>query len=98
MNTKVEQFKLHDKLIEILDIENKIYNMNSLKSILNTKLKTVNKYNKFLPLRLQEYLKEDKIVNFDYLLKIILIHYSEHIYNINFDYYSYRQKPNYRNL
>ena len=97
-NIKVDQFKLCNKLIEILDVENKLYTHNSLRSILNTKLKTVNKYNKILPILLQEYLKEDKIINFDYLLRIIITHYIEYIYNINFDYYSYKQKPNYKNL
>lgn len=97
MNDYPGKFKLCNELIEILSIENIFYNYESLKKILNNLLKTSGKTNKILPYKLQIYLKEDKIVNFDYLLKVIVNHYIEPLSNLSYDYnyYSYHQKPNY---
>lgn len=92
------KFKLSNELIEILCIENIFYNYESLKKILNATLKTIGKTDKILPYRLQTYLKEDKIVNFLYLLKVIINHYIEPLSNLNYEYYSYYERPNYKNL
>lgn len=92
------KFKLCNELLEILNIENVYYTNYTLRKALNPILKTVNKENKILPNKLQNYLKEDRIVNFDYLIKIIMNHYIEPFTNFSYDYCSYYQKPNYKNL
>lgn len=91
----MEYIKLKKDLLNILKIEDILYTQYMLKHVLKKilkKNKTSNMY--YIPPELQAFLNESiEYISIENLLHAIK---NFHIDNmINFDYYSYNQKPNY---
>jgi len=90
-----ENYKINKTLLELLNIENKIYNNITLQNALFVSKK--NKDNNYiLSPKLKLFLNEDNDnIDINILIKLIKISYSDDIKYPNYDFYHYNQKPIY---
>lgn len=103
MTSSISGYKLNKNLLELLNIEDKIYNNKTLRTTLGLKMKSLyftmnikNSNNYILTPELQSFLNEDKkYIDTDILVTLISISYSDNINYPNCQYYHYNQKPNY---
>ena len=95
MVTNNESYKINTTLLELLNIENKIYNNLTLQNALIASRKNKNEnYN--LSSELKLFLNEDDdCMNIHILIKLIKVSYSDSIKYPNYDFYHYNQKPIY---
>ena len=80
-----QQYKINKKLLELLNIEDILYNNITLRKVLSTKLKV--------------YLNEENtIMNIDKLVTLIKTSYSDSIDYPDCHYYHYNEQANYDNV
>ena len=101
MASNNQQYKIDKKLLELLHMEDILYNNITLRKVLSTKLKVVTKLSDiyFLLPELKVYLNEEtSMMRMDKLITLIKTSYSDNIAYPNCHYYHYNEKANYDNI